>query len=49
MLCRSGYDIPSVGSNFVGRLSCQDSGTWYPLDAFPDCISKLIQYSEKTN
>ncbi|KAH3709052.1 hypothetical protein DPMN_068512 [Dreissena polymorpha] len=38
MLCQSGYDSPVVGSSFTGRLSCQDSGTWYPLDAFPNCI-----------
>ncbi|XP_052225441.1 P-selectin-like [Dreissena polymorpha] len=37
MLCQSGFDIPVVGRSFTGRLSCQDSGKWYPLDKFPDC------------
>ncbi|XP_060604924.1 sushi, von Willebrand factor type A, EGF and pentraxin domain-containing protein 1-like [Ruditapes philippinarum] len=38
MSCQKGYDIPSVGTQFQGRLSCQDSGNWFPLDDFPDCI-----------
>jgi hypothetical protein len=42
MSCQSGYDIPSMGTQFQGRLSCQDSGNWYPLHAFPDCIGMLV-------
>ncbi|XP_053388959.1 sushi, von Willebrand factor type A, EGF and pentraxin domain-containing protein 1-like isoform X2 [Mercenaria mercenaria] len=38
MLCKEGYDIPTVGVAFHGRLVCQDSGEWYPLSSFPDCI-----------
>ncbi|XP_052224030.1 signal peptide, CUB and EGF-like domain-containing protein 1 [Dreissena polymorpha] len=41
MLCQSGFDIPVVGLSFTGRLSCQDSGKWYPLDKFPDCIRPM--------
>ncbi|KAH3796045.1 hypothetical protein DPMN_149609 [Dreissena polymorpha] len=41
MLCQSGFDSPVVGLSFTGRLSCQDSGKWYPLDKFPDCIRPM--------
>ncbi|XP_060604933.1 sushi, von Willebrand factor type A, EGF and pentraxin domain-containing protein 1-like [Ruditapes philippinarum] len=44
MSCQKGYDIPSVGTQFTGRLSCQDSGNWYPLDAFPDCIVSILPW-----
>ncbi|XP_053380921.1 sushi, von Willebrand factor type A, EGF and pentraxin domain-containing protein 1-like isoform X1 [Mercenaria mercenaria] len=44
MFCQNGYDISSVGSEFHGRLSCQDSGEWYPLDAFPDCIVSILPW-----
>ncbi|XP_060570713.1 uncharacterized protein LOC132729006, partial [Ruditapes philippinarum] len=44
MSCQKGYDIPSVGTQFRGRLSCQDSGNWYPLDAFPDCIVSSLPW-----
>ncbi|XP_053380914.1 sushi, von Willebrand factor type A, EGF and pentraxin domain-containing protein 1-like isoform X3 [Mercenaria mercenaria] len=43
MLCKEGYDIPRVVTEaFQGRLTCQDSGKWYPLSSFPDCIVQVI-------
>ncbi|XP_053380920.1 uncharacterized protein LOC128549009 isoform X2 [Mercenaria mercenaria] len=46
MLCKQGYDIPSVGTKaFQGRLTCQDSGEWYPLSSFPDCIQAVFSWT----
>ncbi|WAR31961.1 SVEP1-like protein, partial [Mya arenaria] len=38
MACEMGLEVPNVGNEFTGRLSCQDDGDWFPLDEFPDCI-----------
>ncbi|WAR32012.1 SVEP1-like protein [Mya arenaria] len=37
MSCKKGLEVPIV-EVFTGRLSCQDSGQWFPLEEFPDCV-----------